>query len=155
METQAMSARFNVTGSATKRAYVMANSLDAATAYLLKATVSALHHFRLVHEFPNYVMTNNQYANRSIVGGVVWVKSFEYVPGAVINGDGLIEVSVVTNSGRTFTYRQESVDERFVVPHSTTDNPQDVKVTGIYTIAGTGETFEISEEAVIWGFSIN
>jgi dolichyl-diphosphooligosaccharide--protein glycosyltransferase len=155
METQAMAARFNVTGSATKRAYVIVNPLDAATAYLPNATVPALHHFRLVHESPNYVMTNNQYANRSIAGGIVWVKSFEYVPGAVINGDGIIEVSVVTNSGRTFTYCQESVDGRFVVPYSTTDNPQDVKVTGSYTIAGTGETFEISEEAVIRVFSIN
>ncbi|MCQ2356088.1 MAG: hypothetical protein MJ014_03585, partial [Methanocorpusculum sp.] len=68
---------------------------------------------------------------------------------------GIIEVNVTTNNGRTFTYRQASVDGQFVVPYSTSGSSYDVKTTGPYTIAGTGETFEVSEEAVMRGLTIN
>ncbi|HJK77651.1 MAG TPA: oligosaccharyl transferase, archaeosortase A system-associated [Methanocorpusculum sp.] len=154
-EAQAAADLINAAGPATKHAYVIANPSSTATAYLPSTTVPALQHFRLVHESPNYVMANGQYTTQPIAGGTAWVKSFEYVPGAVIKGDGIIEVNVVTNNGRTFTYRQASVDGQFVVPYSTSGSSYDVKTTGPYTIAGTGETFEVSEEAVMRGLTIN
>ena len=40
--------------------------------------------------------------------GIRMVKIFEYVKGARITGTGTIELPVVTNTGRTFTWRQES-----------------------------------------------
>jgi dolichyl-diphosphooligosaccharide--protein glycosyltransferase len=77
------------------------------------------------------------------------------VPGAVIKRNGIIEVNVITNNNRIFICLQTSVDGQFVVPDSTTDNSYNVKTTGTYTIIDTGETFEISNEAVIRGLTIN
>ncbi|MDV0442079.1 hypothetical protein McpAg1_13030 [Methanocorpusculaceae archaeon Ag1] len=145
----------SLSASTTKHAYVVANPSSVTKGYLPSVTIPALQHFRLVHESPTYVMTNGQAANQPIEGGNAWVKSFEYVPSAVIKGDGIIEVNVVTNNGRTFTYRQESVDGQFIVPYSTSGSTYDVKTTGPYTIVGTGKTFEVSEEAVMNGLSIN
>ena len=101
------------------------------------------------------MLANSQYTNQPVEGGTAWVKSFEYVQGAVINGEGTIEVNVTTNNGRTFTYRQESIDGQFIVPYSTYGSSYDVKTTGPYTIVETGETFEVSEEAVMQGLTIN
>lgn len=154
-EAQAAADAFNANASATKHAYVIANPSSTAAAYLPSTTVPALQHFRLVHESPNYVLANSQYTNQPVEGGTAWVKSFEYVQGAVINGEGTIEVNVTTNNGRTFTYRQESINGQFVVPYSTYGSSYDVKTTGPYTIVETGETFEVSEEAVMQGLTIN
>jgi oligosaccharyl transferase (archaeosortase A-associated) len=111
-------------------------------------TVPALSHYRLVHESPNNVVSG---------GGpdVKYVKVFEYVPGARIKGEGIIEIPLVSNTGRQFTYRQESVNGEFVVPYSTTGNPYDVKATGKYRIVGTGAEFDVSEDAVQNGLQIN
>jgi dolichyl-diphosphooligosaccharide--protein glycosyltransferase len=85
---------------------------------------------------------------------VKYVKTFEYVKGAHIRGDGIIEVPVVSNTGRNFTYRQQSIDGEFIVPYSTTANPYDVKTTGKYRIVGTTRQFDVSEAAVIDGLTI-
>jgi dolichyl-diphosphooligosaccharide--protein glycosyltransferase len=82
------------------------------------------------------------------------VKIFEYVKGARIRGEGIIEVSVVTNTGRTFTYRQASRNGEFVVPYSTTGGMYDVRATGKYRIVGTGKEFSVTEEAVIQGLAV-
>ena len=79
------------------------------------------------------------------------VKIFEYVKGAVIPGEGAIEATVVTNTGREFVYRQESENGRFTVPYSTLDNPYDVMTAGNYRIVGGGEEITVTEEAVIRG----
>jgi dolichyl-diphosphooligosaccharide--protein glycosyltransferase len=110
-------------------------------------TVPALQHYRLVHESPNNVFS-------SAVTDVKYVKIFEYVKGAHIKGDGTIEVSVVTNTGREFIYRQASVNGEFIVPYSTTGNLSDVKTTGKYTISGTGKQYDVPESAVLQGTTI-
>ncbi len=110
--------------------------------------VPALQHYRLVHESPN-----NVFGTTSAVD-VRYVKIFEYVKGAHIKGDGIIEVPVVTNTGRSFTYRQESVNGEFIVPYATTGNSFDVKATGKYTIAGTGRQYEVPESAIIQGTTV-
>ncbi len=112
--------------------------------------VPALQHYRLIHETPQ-----NVYGTTSESGpDLKYVKVFEYVPGARIKGEGIIEVPVVTNTGRTFTYRQESVNGMFIVPYST-DGSGEVKTTGPYTIAGTGRTFNVTEEDIQQGRTIN
>jgi dolichyl-diphosphooligosaccharide--protein glycosyltransferase len=108
-------------------------------------TVPALQHYRLVHESPN-----NVFGTTSVVD-VRYVKIFEYVKGAHIKGDGIIEVPVITNTGRSYIYRQESVNGEFIVPYSTTGNSYDVKTTGKYTISGTGKQYEVPESAVLQG----
>ncbi|WP_367259966.1 hypothetical protein [Methanoculleus sp.] len=45
-------------------------------------------------------------------------------------GEGVIEVTVVTNTGREFVYRQESENGTFIIPYSTTGSPYDVKTPG-------------------------
>jgi dolichyl-diphosphooligosaccharide--protein glycosyltransferase len=110
-------------------------------------TVPALRHYRLVHESPTNVFN-------SPTIDLKYVKTFEYVKGARIKGDGIIEVPVVTNTGRTFTYRQESLNGEFIVPYSTTGNPYEVKTTGRYQIVGTSLQFEVPESAVIGGLTI-
>jgi len=68
--------------------------------------------------------------------------------GAVIPGEGVIEVTVVTNTGREFVYRQERENGTFIVPYSTTGNPYDVKTAGNYRIVGATDEFTVTEEAV-------
>jgi dolichyl-phosphooligosaccharide-protein glycotransferase len=110
-------------------------------------TVPALQHYRLVHESPSNVFTSKTI-------DVKYVKTFEYVKGAHIKGDGIIEVTVISNTGRNFTYRQKSIDSEFIVPYSTTGNPYDVKTTGKYRIVGTDRQFDVPESAVIQGTTI-
>ena len=113
--------------------------------------VPALQHYRLVHETPA-----NIYSNVGANGpDLKAVKVFEYVPGASIKGEGIIEVPVTTNTGRTFTYRQESVNGTFTVPYATAGGSGDVKATGPYRIAGTGQTFDVTEEDILQGRTIN
>jgi dolichyl-diphosphooligosaccharide--protein glycosyltransferase len=110
--------------------------------------IPALRHYRLIHESPTNVF-NSQTTD------VKYVKVFEYLKGAHIKGTGIIEVPLVTDTGRNFTYRQESVNGEFVVPYSTTGNPFLVKATGKYHIIGTGATFDVPESAVVQGTAIN
>jgi len=113
--------------------------------------VPALQHYRLVHETPQ-----NVFVNAGADGpNLKVIKIFEYVPGAHIKGDGIIEVPVTTNTGRAFTYRQESVNGEFVVPYATSGWSGEVKTTGPYRIAGTGQTFDVTEEDIQQGHTIN
>ncbi|MGA2160732.1 MAG: oligosaccharyl transferase, archaeosortase A system-associated [Methanoregula sp.] len=110
--------------------------------------VPALQHYRLVHESPTSELTTNK-------TDVKYVKIFEYVKGAHIKGSGIIDIPLVTNTGRNFTYRQQSINGEFIVPYSTTGNPYDVKATGKYRIEGTDTTFDVPESAVMQGLTIN
>ena len=113
--------------------------------------VPALQHYRLVHETPQNVYGSTGGSGPDLKA----VKVFEYVPGARISGEGIIEVPVTTNTGRTFTYRQESVNGTFVVPYATSRWSGEVKATGEYRIAGTGQTFGVTEEDIQQGRIIN
>jgi len=86
---------------------------------------------------------------------VKYVKIFEYVKGAHIRGTGIIEIPLVSDTGRNYTYQQESVNGEFVVPYSTTGNPYEVKATGKYQIIGIGKSFDVNESAVMQGMTIN
>ena len=101
-----------------------------------------------VHESPTNVFNSK-------TADVKYVKVFEYVKGAHIKGTGIIEIPLVTDTGRNFTYRQQSVNGEFVVPYATTGNPYPVKATGKYQIVGTGTTFDVPESAVMQGTTIN
>jgi dolichyl-diphosphooligosaccharide--protein glycosyltransferase len=106
--------------------------------------VPALRHYRLVHESPNNVFNSNTI-------DLKYVKVFEYVKGAHIKGDGIIEVPVISNTGRKFTYRQMSINGEFIVPYSTTGNPYGVKTTGKYRVISTGKEYDVPESAIIQG----
>lgn len=108
--------------------------VDAATP---PGTVPALRHYRLIYESSPDSATN--------------VKIFEHVKGAVIPGEGVIEVTVATNTGREFIYRQASENGKFIVPYSTTGNPYDVRTAGGYRIIGGTDEFTVTEEAVMGG----
>lgn len=110
-------------------------------------TVPALRHYRLVHESPTNVYN-------SAFPDVKYVKTFEYVKGAHIPGEGIIEVPLVTNTGRNFTYRQASINGEFIVPYPTTDSPYDVRTTGKYRVISTGQEYDVPESAVLQGLSI-
>ncbi|MDD1685395.1 oligosaccharyl transferase, archaeosortase A system-associated [Methanoregula sp.] len=141
-EAERMLTQFNTSGAVGYRAGLYSyNILKPAD------TVPALRHYRLIHESPT-----NVYDSESV--DVRFVKVFEYVPGAHIRGEGIISVPVVTNTGRTFTYRQESINGEFVVPYATSGNSGDVKTNGVYTIEGTGKTYTVPESAVTGGLYI-
>jgi dolichyl-phosphooligosaccharide-protein glycotransferase len=110
-------------------------------------TVPALRHYRLVHESPTNVFN-------SVTADLKYVKVLEYVKGAHIKGDGIIEVPVVSNTGRNFMYRQSSVNGEFIVPYSTTGNPYDVKTTGKYKIVGSDREYDVPESTVIQGLTV-
>ncbi|WP_461752405.1 oligosaccharyl transferase, archaeosortase A system-associated [Methanocorpusculum sp.] len=144
---------YNANAATGKQAYVISAPTDLTNYNLPSVDVPALQHFRFVYESTTYVVAD--YFTDVNEGGTAYVKTFEYVPGAVINGEGIIEVDVITNNGRTFTYRQESVNGQFIVPYSTTGGSYDVKTTSLYKIVGTDQTFAVSEEAVLNGLTIN
>ncbi|KAF1078957.1 oligosaccharyl transferase, archaeosortase A system-associated [Methanogenium sp. MK-MG] len=110
--------------------------------------VAALQHYRLVHE-----SDTNVFGNKAI-GNLKYVKIFEYVPGAVIKGDGIIELPLKTNTGREFTYRQESVNGTFVVPYPTDGSVPGITTLGPYTITGTEQTFTVTESDIQSGKQI-
>ena len=110
--------------------------------------VPALQHYRLVHESQDSVVKTN-------TTDIRYVKVFEYVKGAHIKGNGIIEVPVVTNTGRAFTYRQESLNGEFIVPYATMGSTLEVKTTGKYKIAGTSLVFDVPESPVEQGSAIN
>ena len=111
--------------------------------------VPALQHYRLVHESPTDVLSASPAYDLS------YVKVFEYVPGAVIAGEGTIEIPLTTDTGRTFTYRQESVDGTFVVPYPTTTNSGGITPMGEYTVVETGQIFRVTEEDVLLGRTVS
>ena len=94
------------------------------------ANVPALEHYRLVYESPNDATVQMLPGLVPIMPitlpGIKYVKIFEYVKGAHIPGNGLIEVPIKTNTGRVFDYSQQSQGGEFVVPYSMSGNPYDV-----------------------------
>jgi hypothetical protein len=107
-------------------------------------TVPALMHYRLVHESPSNVFNSDTI-------DLKYVKVFEYVKGAHIKGEGIIEVPVISNTGRKFTYRQMSLNGEFIVPYSTNGNPYGVKTTGKYRVISTGKEYDVPESAIMQG----
>lgn len=102
----------------------------------------ALGSYRLIYESPTTVAADEIYTIKE-------VKVFERVTGHTIPGTGTIELPIITNQGREFTWRQKSVNGTFTLPYSTKNNPYDVKATGPYRIAETGEVIEVSEEQIL------
>ena len=107
--------------------------------------IPALQHYRLVYESPRV----------DPLSGLHEVKVFERVQGAKISGEGVIELELVTNQGRTLVYRQESVNGTFTVPYPTTGNPYPVHATGPYRIVGSTRTIEVSEDDVQQGRQVS
>jgi dolichyl-diphosphooligosaccharide--protein glycosyltransferase len=117
--------------------------------------ISALKHYRLIYESPNNASVK-VFPESDIVtlSDIKYVKIFEYVKGAHIAGNGIIELPLVTNTGRTFVYRQESENGEFVVPYSTQGSPYDVHAAVQYHIVGTSRNITVTERDVIEGNSI-
>ena len=109
--------------------------------------IDALQHYRLIYE------QGNNSAETSPDDAQL-VKTFEYVKGARLKGEGRIEVTVQTNLGRTFVYSQESRKGLFILPYPTTDSPYPVKTTGPYRLVSSGRTIEVSEQDVMEGATI-
>jgi dolichyl-diphosphooligosaccharide--protein glycosyltransferase len=101
-------------------------------------TVPALGHYRLVHESPSDGMGTQ----------LKYVKVFEYVKGARIKGEGVIEVPVVTNTGRNFTWRATAVNGEFTVPYATEGSANGVHTTGPYQLLSSGRTVTVPESAI-------
>jgi dolichyl-diphosphooligosaccharide--protein glycosyltransferase len=142
-EARQKAVQYNANATSGKHAEVFNRGLTGPV-----ETTPALRHYRLVHESPTNVYGSG-------AADVKNVKIFEYVKGAHIKGSGIISVPVVTNTGRHFTWRQESTGGEFVVPFSTTGNPYGVKAEGQYRMEGTGQTFDVPESAVMEGKAIN
>ena len=121
--------------------------------FLPAEQVSALQHYRLVHESPSNG-AQSLMGTQAGVPDIKYVKVFEYVKGAHIKGDGVIEVPVVSNTGRIFTYRQQSVNGEFIVPYATSGNPYEVRTTGPYRIVGTGQSVDVTESVIQAGTTV-
>jgi dolichyl-diphosphooligosaccharide--protein glycosyltransferase len=142
-EARQKAVQFNANATSGRQAAVFNRGLT-----MPVDSVPALAHYRLVHESPTNVYGTG-------AADVKNVKVFEYVKGAHIKGSGIISVPVVTDTGRRFTWRQQSTSGEFVVPYSTSGNPYGVKTEGQYRLEGTGQTFDVPESAVIQGTAIN
>jgi dolichyl-diphosphooligosaccharide--protein glycosyltransferase len=127
----------------------LANAVSQAV-FLPVDTVPALRHYRLIHESPSGVFPDTSAGAPDLK----YVKVFEYVKGARIRGQGIIALDLVTNTGRRFTYRQESRNGEFIVPYPTQGNPYEVQALGMYRIEGTGLSFDVPESAVMEGSSV-
>jgi len=115
--------------------------------------VPALQQFRMVHESEGN-SSGIRFSDSSGAENLNPVKVFELVKGAHIKGEGMIELEVVTNTGRTFIYRQESTNGEFIVPYSTMNNPNEVHTNGMYHIVGTTREIAVTEDDVILGRNI-
>ncbi|MFA5295483.1 MAG: oligosaccharyl transferase, archaeosortase A system-associated [Methanoregulaceae archaeon] len=136
-----MLARFESDPPAGKRALIANTGPDAPA-----DTVGALRHYRLVYE-----QAREDAAGYNLSQSV---KVFEYVQGAEMEGEGIIEVTLETNLGRTFIYRQESEDGTFILPYATRDNPYPVKTVGPYRLVDTGRTIEVTDQDVREGRAV-
>jgi dolichyl-diphosphooligosaccharide--protein glycosyltransferase len=117
--------------------------------------VPALRHYRLVYEsFHNASAILFPESGSITLPGIRMVKIFEYVKGAHITGQGVIELPLVTNTGRTFTYRQESIAGEFIVPYSTAGKRYEVHATGPYHLVGTNRYFTVTEDEVTGGKTV-
>jgi dolichyl-diphosphooligosaccharide--protein glycosyltransferase len=118
--------------------------------------ISALKHYRLIHESPNNASVKIFPESDTIMlSDIKYVKIFEYVKGAHIHGNGIIELPIMTNTGRTFVYQQESENGEFVVPYSTQGNTYDVRATGQYHIIGTSRYIALTEKDVTEGSHVS
>jgi dolichyl-diphosphooligosaccharide--protein glycosyltransferase len=118
--------------------------------------IPALKHYRLIYESPNNASVNIFPESDTItLSNIKYVKIFEYVKGAHISGNGIIELPLVTNTGRTFVYQQESENGEFVVPYSTQGNLNDVHATGQYQIVDTSRFITVTEKDVTEGNHIS
>lgn len=141
-EAEAVIAEFEETAPAGHTAEILSPEM-----FTPSTELDALERFRLVYESPTNVLGEG--------GDVKYVKIFEFVPGAVLQGEGMIEVPIETNTGRTFTYRQESTDGVFVLPYPTEAGPDDVVVaTEPYRIVETGQEVSVPYQAVMEGLRI-
>ena len=104
-------------------------------------STEALQHYQLVWESNTSVSATPKHDIRK-------VKIFERVKGAVIPGEGTIELNLVTNEGREFTYRQQSDNGTFIVPYSTEPREGFVHATGPYRISESGKEIEIWERDI-------
>jgi len=109
-------------------------------------TLGALRHHRLVYE-----QAGEDAAGYNLSQSV---KVFEYVRGAELKGEGVIEVTLETNLGRTVIYRQESEDGTFILPYATRDNPYPVKTAGPYRLVDSGRTIEVTDQDVREGRAV-
>ena len=143
-QARAAAAQFNQQAPAGYRAAVVSTLIIQST-----EAQPALRHYRLVHESPT-----NVYGGQAQVD-LKYVKVFEYVPGARIRGEGMIELPVITNTGRQFVWKAASENGEFIVPYSTEGNPYEVKAAGKYRIIATGREVSVSEQAVMSGALIS
>jgi len=112
----------------------------------------ALHQYRLVHESLDDASVKSFPESDPItLADIKYVKIFEFVKGAQISGEGIIELPVITNTGRTFVYRQESENGQFIVPYPTSGSPYDVRATAEYHIVGTSRYITVTENDVVEG----
>ena len=103
--------------------------------------ISALTQYRLIYESPSTAAGDDR-------TDLHYVKIFERVPGYQIPGDGTIEIPLVSNQGRKFTYRQDSVNGTFTLPYPTKGDGSGVRAEGPYRIIQTGETVEVTENQI-------
>jgi oligosaccharyl transferase (archaeosortase A-associated) len=114
--------------------------------------ISALRHYRLIHESTNDASVKIfPESDPQILSDVKNIKIFEYVNGAHIAGNGIIELPVITNTGRAFIYKQASQNGEFIVPYSTQGELQGVHATGKYHIVGSSRFITVTEKDVTEG----
>ena len=94
--------------------------------------IDALVHFRLIHETENQTWSVIPGPDGTPVRTFSSVKIFEVVKGASIAGNGTVELTLRTNTGRKFLYRQESQDGLFVLPYPTDTCAGDICPVGAY-----------------------
>ncbi|TAJ45652.1 oligosaccharyl transferase, archaeosortase A system-associated [Methanofollis fontis] len=141
---QAKADAFNANAAAGRHAGLFGSESNLA---LTPVEVPALQHFRLVFE-------SSQNVYNAQTPDIRYVKIFEYVPGAHIRGEGTIEIDLITNGGRSFTYRQTSTDGEFIVPYATSGGTSGVTASGPYRILESGRTVDVPESAVMQGLTI-
>jgi dolichyl-diphosphooligosaccharide--protein glycosyltransferase len=137
---------------------------------------NGLKQYRMVHETPASSSTEevyDKYIYNLLYSGNVpevysgYVKIFEYVDGATIQGEApdgekvTISTTILTSTGRTFQYSQSTVSNgtfEFIVPYSTEgpitrETRFDTMPAGPYTVSygNVTQTVDIPEAAVIDG----
>jgi len=116
------------------------------------SVIPALSHFRLIYESPE---NTSPFPGYEIRQELKQVKIFEYVKGARIPGSGRIRVDLETNTGRRFSYVQESIEGEFVVPYATDTPNGNVHAIGSYRIEGQDVPIQVSESDIRNGLLVS
>ncbi len=110
--------------------------------------LKAIRHFRLVYESNTSTDSTIYRPDGKPYRTFSFVKIFEFVQGAKIKGEGTVQLTLQTNTGRRFTYEQESQDGYFILSYPTDECIGGTCPVGKYLMQPSGLSLTVNESTI-------